>query len=80
MTRARPRAPGGRAARWAWLVLLALASGCAAVPAWQRGPLADPCMQWDRHADRAALRKHVVAVREGVPPSEAGGGGACGCD
>lgn len=60
--------------------LVAVLGGCAHVPAWQRGVLADPCMQWDRQADRAALRKHVIAVREGVPPTEAGGGGACGCD
>jgi hypothetical protein len=66
--------------RWLLIALAVLSAGCTHVPAWQRGGLADPCMQWDRHPDRAALRKHVVAVREGVPPTEAGGGGACGCD
>ena len=42
------------------LLLLAVAvllgPGCVRVPAWQRGALADPRMQWDRHSDRAALR------------------------
>lgn len=69
-----------RAGVLAGLAATFLTSACASVPAWQRGVLADPCLQWDRHPDRAALRKHVAAVREGVPPSEAGGGGACGCD
>ncbi len=64
----------------AWLVALTAGQGCVRVPAWQRGALADPRMQWDRHPDRAALRQHVLAVREGVPPAQASGGGACGCD
>lgn len=59
---------------------LALCQGCVRVPAWQRGTLADRRMQWDRQPDRAALRQHVLSVREGVPPAQAGGGGACGCD
>lgn len=59
---------------------MALCQSCVPVPAWQRGTLADRRMQWDRQPDRAALRQHVLSVREGVPPAQAGGGGACGCD
>ncbi len=62
------------------LVVLAALPACATVAPWQRGALADRHIQWDRHADRASLRRHVLAVREGAPPVEAGGGSACGCD
>lgn len=65
---------------WIALAALAVLPACASVAPWKRGALADKHMQWDRHADRAALRRHVLAVREGAPPIEAGGGSACGCD
>ncbi|MBM4343358.1 MAG: DUF4266 domain-containing protein [Deltaproteobacteria bacterium] len=68
--------------RWALAAaaVVVASSGCATVAPWQRSALADRHMQWDRHADRATLRRHVLAVREGAAPVEAGGGSACGCD
>ena len=64
-----------------WLLLLfALLGGCAAVPAWQRGVLADRCMQWARDPERNAARNHVFSVREGAAGGLGGGGSACGCD
>lgn len=58
--------------------VLALLASCGAVPAWQRGALADRRMQW--MAERHSGRLHVFAVREGGLAGGGGGGAGCGCD
>jgi hypothetical protein len=64
------------------VVLLALGAlaGCATTQPYERDRLADPTMQLDEDADRAALRRHVRAIREGAIGGEGAGGGGCGCN
>lgn len=65
------------------LVLLLLAGGlcaCAEVKPWQRGTLADRCMQATPDAERAAARQHVLSVREGAVGGTGRSGAACGCN
>lgn len=57
-----------------------VASGCAGVEPWQRGTLAQRCMQVAPAPEREAARQHVLAVREGATTSTGAPGGGCGCD
>lgn len=72
--------------RWSSLLLaplllaLLLLAACAPVPAWQRGTLVDRRLQAAPQPDRAALRQHVLSVREGAAGGEGLSGGGCGCD
>lgn len=83
-----PLGPGPRRAfprlrfRPVHLLLLALATpGCAAVPAWQRGDLARPCMASPFGAAplREEHRVKVVEVLTGGTLPAAAPGGGCGC-
>ncbi len=74
-----------RSTRWAaglvGLGAIALVtSGCAGVEPWQRGTLAQRCMQVAPAPEREAARQHVLAVREGATTSTGAAGGGCGCD
>lgn len=65
----------------AWMFLpLVMASGCAEVKPWERGPLAHRCMRAVPQASRGQLREHVMAVREGASGGLGGAGAGCGCD
>lgn len=64
--------------RWAPLLLVLLSTGCAAtVKPWERGRLADPCMQLTPRLGDAFV-DHVTTVRDGALP-HTGLGGGCGC-
>lgn len=58
--------------------LLAFASGCAGVKAFEREKLAHPTMTADEIA--IGLDGHVRAVSEGATGGLGGGGGGCGCN
>lgn len=60
-----------------WVALL---GACATTKPWQREELAKPVMAPDGDADREALRRHLLGVREGTTGGFGGGGGGCGCN
>ena len=58
---------------------LGLGAGCATVQPWERGRLANTCMQFDPNADRAAYAAHWQEAREGASGGFGIQGGGCGC-
>ncbi len=62
------------------LVSSAPLSGCATVHPWERGALAHRCIRWAPAPDVAALRQHVLTVRESAQGGHGSAGGGCGCD
>ncbi len=60
-------------------VLLSAAS-CVTTKPWHRETLSKPVMAPDGDEDRAALRGHLISVREGAVGASGGGGGGCGCN
>ncbi len=69
--------------RWAVMagavLATALTAGCATVHPWQRGRLADPCMQFDQNPNRVAFDNHWQTAREGSIGGAGLQGGGCGC-
>jgi hypothetical protein len=61
-------------------IFMIVASGCAAVPPWQRGRLAKPCMKLDPEPESTLLEQHVYQYREGSAGGYGGLGGGCGCN
>lgn len=62
------------------VVAACAASGaCATVKPWQRGQLANRCMQFDPDAGLAAFRGHWQESREGASGGAGLQGGGCGC-
>jgi hypothetical protein len=66
-----------------WSILLAVflmsgVSGCARVPAYQRGRLAHPTMLLVDFAGPA--ESHVYAIQEGAIGGGSGAEGGCGCN
>jgi hypothetical protein len=67
------------------LLVLALAAvaasstACATVKPWQRGQLANRCMQFDPDGGFAAFRGHWQESREGASGGSGLQGGGCGC-
>lgn len=64
------------------LALAALAASttaCATVKPWQRGQLANRCMQFDPDGGFAAFRSHWQESREGASGGSGLQGGGCGC-
>ena len=60
-----------------------LLSGCGAiepVPAWERGYLADPAMQWQRSPREATFSGHVYTSKEASSGGSGAAGGGCGCN
>ncbi len=58
-------------------------SGCAVQPwvkPYERERLADPVMQFSRHALAERHRTHVYDVREGARGATGVQGGGCGCN
>ncbi|MEZ5420351.1 MAG: DUF4266 domain-containing protein [Vicinamibacterales bacterium] len=53
--------------------------GCATVRPWQRGQLANRCMQFDPDGGFAAFRGHWQESREGAAGGAGLQGGGCGC-
>jgi hypothetical protein len=53
--------------------------GCATVKPWQRGQLANRCMQFDPDGGFAAFRAHWQESREGASGGAGLQGGGCGC-
>jgi len=70
------------------LLLLSLAvglgtAGCASFnppPAWDKGELAKPAMQFDPNVPEATLREHIYFSKEGAAGGYGIGGGGCGCN
>ncbi len=62
------------------MVGIALAcAGCAEVQPWERGVLAKPQMQQNRHSLQEAARTHVQNSREAAAGGDVAAGGGCGC-
>ena len=59
--------------------LAASATACATVKPWQRGQLANRCMQFDPDGGFAAFRGHWQESREGASGGAGLQGGGCGC-
>jgi hypothetical protein len=60
--------------------LVALLSGCATVPPYERETLARRDMQLQRNPDVSAGEQHAAAYREGSTGAEGTTGGGCGCN
>lgn len=65
-------------------VLMALAlAGCASFdppPAWERGELARPSMQFDYDRLDARTQAHIYTSKEAAFGGYGVGGGGCGCN
>ena len=59
-------------------LLIISSSGCARVPAYQRGALAHPTMLLVSFAGPA--ESHVYAIQEGASGGGSGAEGGCGCN
>ncbi len=65
------------------IALVASLTGCAVQPwvkPYERERLADPVMQFSRHALAERHRTHVYDVREGARGASGVQGGGCGCN
>ncbi len=75
-----------RASRLTRLLLITFTTsltGCAVQPwvkPYERERLADPVMQFSRHALAERHRTHVYDVREGARGATGVQGGGCGCN
>ena len=56
------------------------ATGCANVPPWDRGVLADYIMRADRDLLGDACHEHMWFSREAASGGRGIGGGGCGCN
>jgi hypothetical protein len=64
------------------MILIAVATaagGCATVQPWQRGRLADSCMEFDANASQVAYMTHWQEAREGASGGYGVQSGGCGC-
>jgi len=61
-----------------------LLGACGSIEPWvkpyERERLADPILQWQRHALADKHREHIHAVREGARGATGVQGGGCGCN
>ena len=65
------------------VTLLLSAAGCSnieAVPAWERGYLAEPGMQWELSRREAKFAGHVYTSKEASSGGSGAAGGGCGCN
>lgn len=63
--------------------LFAAISGCSVSPwvkPYERGNLADPIMEYERHPLAAEFMNHVYEAREAARGANGAGGGGCGCN
>lgn len=68
-----------RLAKWMVGASLVLSSGCATVPAWERGELADPIMVLDENPIDAGIYEQHHEYREGSAGGTRAQRGGCGC-
>jgi len=67
----------------AMATLLSSTVGCSnieAVPAWERGYLAEPGMQWELSRREAKFAGHVYTSKEASSGGSGAAGGGCGCN
>lgn len=57
-----------------------LLSGCAVVPQYQRGELADPIMSYERDERLEQRELHWMEAREASSGGNGGAGGGCACN
>lgn len=50
------------------------------VPAWERGYLAEPGMQWEMSRREAKFAGHVYTSKEASSGGAGAAGGGCGCN
>jgi len=66
------------------LAVSLLLGACSSIEPWvkpyERERLADPILQWQRHALADKHREHIHAVREGARGATGVQGGGCGCN
>ena len=65
------------------VALLLSTLGCSnieAVPAWERGYLAEPGMQWELSRREAKFAGHVYTSKEASSGGSGAVGGGCGCN
>ena len=65
------------------VALLLSTLGCSnieAVPAWERGYLAEPGMQWELSRREAKFAGHVYTSKEASSGGSGAAGGGCGCN
>ena len=66
------------------LAVSLLLGACGSIEPWvkpyERERLADPILQWQRHALADKHREHIHAVREGARGATGVQGGGCGCN
>ena len=63
-----------------FVILILMASGCAAVQPYEREALSKTIMQFDYDKDEAAAREHFLNSLEGSSGGYGVGGGGCGCN
>ncbi len=54
--------------------------GCAPVPVWERGSLAQPGMEIDGHPVDTYVDSHIYFSKEAATGGSGVGGGGCGCN
>jgi len=59
---------------------LSLLSGCAAVPAWEKGNLAKPSMTFNGDPLDERFTQHIYTSKENASGGYGVGGGGCGCN
>lgn len=72
-----------QAARCLCLFLVCAAAGttgCQHVSPWERGPLADPVMNFERAPLANMMDEHMWFSREAASGGAGVGGGGCGCN
>ena len=62
------------------ILLVVILSGCANVPPWERGDLANRSMRLDTDSLESGLHDHVWFSREAATGGRGIGGGGCGCN
>lgn len=62
------------------LSLMAFASGCQPVQAWERGVLAKPEMAIDANPLETSLNNHIYFSKEASNGGHSATGGGCGCN
>jgi len=59
---------------------LSLLSGCASVPAWEKGNLAKPSMTFNGDPLDDRFTQHIYTSKENASGGYGVGGGGCGCN
>ncbi|WLD57476.1 DUF4266 domain-containing protein [Salinispirillum sp. LH 10-3-1] len=62
------------------IAFLLTLTGCAQVPVWERGALAQPGMEIDGHPVDTYVDSHIYFSKEAATGGSGVGGGGCGCN